>query len=68
MRQIQSLKRFPHRCTIAPENAFGDFTIRALMVGERLFLYRVDDANRVVYVFGFRHGAQQPRVDDLPKE
>ncbi|UUO06888.1 hypothetical protein M4951_00910 [Blastopirellula sp. J2-11] len=36
---IESLAYFPHRCPIAPENAFRDYEIRAQIVDPCVFLF-----------------------------
>jgi hypothetical protein len=37
------------------------------LVGKYLLLYTVIEADRVVRVVGFRHGARLPRRGDLPE-
>lgn len=61
LRSVYSLDRMPHRCPRAPEDAHSERTIRMLIVRPGLFLYTVDEANRVVRVLRFRHGAQEPK-------
>lgn len=61
---LQTLQEFPHRCPPAPENDQFDYTVRMRIVDNCLFLYRVDEENRVVRVFAFRHGSQLPRPQD----
>ena len=43
-----------------PENEFEELTIRMLIIDRCLFLYTVDDDERVVRVLKFRHGSQLP--------
>ncbi len=64
--QIRSLKDFPHRCPYAPENDKRDYEVRMMIVDRCLFLYNVNDQDRVVRILAFRHGSQQPRSEDLP--
>ncbi len=56
--KLETLKIFLHRCPPAPENDQLDFTVRMLIVDSCLFTYTVDDLNKAVRVFGFRHGRQ----------
>jgi len=56
---LPTLKTFPHRCPPAPENDQFDFTVRMRIVDNCLFIYTVDEENKAVRVFGFRHGSQQ---------
>jgi len=66
---IPTLETMPHRCPKAPEDVHFDFTVRMLVIKKTLLLlYRVDDAKRVVHVFGFRHGTTLPRADRLPDD
>lgn len=60
---VESLERWPNRCPVAPEDAYSEDRIRAILVDRCLFLFKVSDDERVVRVFGFRHGAQQPLQD-----
>lgn len=59
-KQLFTLERMPNRCPYAPENEFEELTIRMLMVDRCLFLFTVDEENRVVRVVNFRHGMQEP--------
>lgn len=68
LKRVDSLSNFPHRCPKAPEDDLRDYTIRAMVVDSHLFLYRVDDEQREVEVFGFRHGAMEPREGRIPEE
>ena len=54
LRAIITLRSFPHRCQLAPENQHRDYEIRMLRVDRSLFLYAIDEQNKVVRVFGFR--------------
>ncbi len=58
---LQTLKNFPNQCPPAPENDQHPLTIRMLMVDRCLFLYRVDEKEKVVRVLDFRHASQQPK-------
>jgi plasmid stabilization system protein ParE len=59
---LQTLKRFPQRCSRAPESDLHPHIIRMLAVDRCLFLFRVDEEAKTVRVLGFRHAAQRPRV------
>lgn len=59
---IQTLKEFPLRCTIAPENDLFPLEVRQLFYGRHPGLYRIlffiqDD---VVFISHIRHGARRP--------
>ncbi len=58
--KVLTLRAFPHRCALAPENAKSRHEVRALRVDRCLFLYRVDETARTVRVLAFRHGSQMP--------
>ncbi|WP_168205477.1 type II toxin-antitoxin system RelE/ParE family toxin [Bythopirellula goksoeyrii] len=57
--KLQTLKSYPHRCPPAPENEQFEYTVRMLVIDSCLFTFTVDEENRVVRVFGFRHGSRQ---------
>ncbi len=65
---IETLDQLPHRCPLAPENEFRDYTIRMLIVDRCLFLYTVDERQKTVRVIGFRHGSQLPKPEELPED
>jgi plasmid stabilization system protein ParE len=65
---VESLEQFPHRGSFAPENEFRSYEIRMLIVDRCLFLYTIEETTRTVRVFGFRHGSQLPRPDELPSD
>ena len=66
--KLRSLKKFPHRCPFAPENEDRDYEIRMMIVDRCLFLYNVNEQDRVVRILTFRHGSQQPDPDRLPDQ
>ena len=57
---LSSLKRFPTRCPLAPENEFFPQEIRQLLYGRGRGVYRVlfRVIDGVVSVLHIRHGAQ----------
>lgn len=57
---LRTLASFPNRCPPAPESRYSQHTIRMLIVDRGLFLYRVDEAAKMVRVLRFRHGRQLP--------
>ena len=54
---IETLRSFPRRCPIAPEDQEFDFEVRHLLYGEFRILFTVDDD--VVRVLHVRHGARR---------
>jgi plasmid stabilization system protein ParE len=59
---IASLTNFPHRCSLAPENAEFPFEVRNLLYGRKPHTYRflfTIDAD-LVYVLHIRHGRRRP--------
>jgi len=65
---IDTLQTLPRRYGFAPEQVYVDYELRALVIGDYLALYHVDDLSMTVRVLGFRHGARLPRADDLPDQ
>ena len=62
-----TLAEFPSRCTLAPENAFRDYEIRRLLIGDYFLLFTIVEKDQTVWVIGFRHGSRLPRPQDLPR-
>jgi plasmid stabilization system protein ParE len=58
---IESLRAFPHRCSLAPEADAFDEPVRQLLYGRRRGVYRILFVVRgeTVNVLGIRHGAQR---------
>ena len=65
---IDSLERWPRRCSFALENEFRPFEIRNINVDGYLSIYTIDDDARIVWGIGFRHACQDPQPDELPDE
>jgi len=61
---IQTLRDFPNRCPLAPENDVFEVEIRQLLFRAFRILFTVDgDTVRILHV---RHGAQRPlTIDEL---
>lgn len=57
---VGTLTTLPHRCPIAPENEQSQNGLRMLIVDRCLFIYHVDEEDRVVRVIKFRSGYQLP--------
>jgi plasmid stabilization system protein ParE len=59
---IESLREFPARCPLAPENAAFPFPVRHLLYGRLPNVYRIlfTIENNTVFVLHIRHGARQP--------
>jgi len=58
---VNSLERFPARCSLAPENSAFRAEIRQLLYGERTHVYRVlfTVAGKTVRVLRILHGARR---------
>ncbi|MGL4514000.1 MAG: type II toxin-antitoxin system RelE/ParE family toxin [Lacipirellulaceae bacterium] len=61
--RVETLRTMPRRCPLAPENEWSKSELRMLIVDRCLFIFNVDDHDRVVDVVKFRHGAQLPGPD-----
>ena len=62
-RAINSLDKFPRRCSRAPEDELTDYEVRMLIVGPYLVLFNVNDDDRLVKIVAARHGRQLPLTD-----
>jgi plasmid stabilization system protein ParE len=58
---IASLRNFPERCPLAPENARFPFEVRQLLYGKRPHAYRILFTIRgeTVHVLHIRHGRRR---------
>jgi plasmid stabilization system protein ParE len=59
---LGSLSEFPHRCSLAPENAEFPFAVRQLLYGRKPHRYRVlftIEADTVI-ILHIRHGRRLP--------
>ncbi len=65
---LRTLRRFPHRCSPAPEASKLKRPLRHLLYGTKPHVYRVlyeiDDPHRVVQVLTIRHGAREEFSED----
>lgn len=61
--KLDTLEHFPRRCGLTPEIDRRDYEVRKLNFGKYLILFRVDEAAKVVYVTGFRHGMRDTSPD-----
>ena len=68
LKAADSLEQSPRRCAYAPENDYRSYEIRKVNVGGYLLLFTIVDETETVWVIGFRHGRQLPRLSDLPDE
>ena len=56
MKALRSLENNPHRCSLAPENAFFEQEIRQLIYANYRILFTIEA--RTVFVLSVRHGAR----------
>ena len=61
-----SLEQWPRRAAKAEEDAYVEYEVRQLIVGNHLVLFTVDDDSRTVWIIELRHGHRRPRPRDLP--
>jgi plasmid stabilization system protein ParE len=63
-----SLERFPRRAPVAEEDAYVEYEVRQLVVGNHLLLFTVDDAQRnKVSVLSLRHGRRLADPGAMPE-
>ncbi len=65
---IASLDSMPDRFALAEESRRTGGKLRRILIGKYVANYLVDENDRVVRVVSFRHGAQLPKREDLPKD
>ena len=59
---IESLAKFPERCSLAAESSLFQFEVRQLFYGHAPYSYRIlfTIETDTVYVLHIRHGRRQP--------
>jgi plasmid stabilization system protein ParE len=57
-RQIDTLETMPERCALARENEYFQDELRQLLFKSHRIIFRVDRAERIVWVLYVRHGRQ----------
>lgn len=61
---IESLAKFPNRCSIAPESRDGEREVRHLLYDRHRILFEIE--NETVTVLHIRHQKRQPfETDDI---
>ena len=65
---VDSLKVLPNGFPLAPENEFRPYDIRMRIIGKHVLLFTVVESKKLVWVVGFRHGAQLPQSNELPDD
>lgn len=63
-----TLSTWPRRCGLAEEDAHRPYEIRKLSVDGYLLLFTIEQATHTVWIIATRHGRQQPRPADLPRD
>ena len=64
----RSLERFPRRAPLAEEDAYVEYEVRQLVVGNYLLLFTVDDAARTVSVLSLRHARRLAEPGTMGRE
>ncbi|WP_341871479.1 type II toxin-antitoxin system RelE/ParE family toxin [Aeoliella straminimaris] len=64
--ELVTLSDHPRRCSLAAEDAHRPYEIRRLRIGFYLALFTIDEANKTVFVIGFRHGHHRQISSKLP--
>jgi len=63
LESLYSLRKMPHRCSLAVEAHKAKREIRCLLFGKRRnvyrILYEIDETKRIVWILHIRHGAMQ---------
>lgn len=65
---IDGLELMPMRHSVAEGYDHLPYVVRRVLVDRHLVLFTVDEAAKVVYVIGLRHGSSRPQRADLPTD
>ena len=66
--KVGSLAEMPHRFAIATEDAWCDYEVRRLVVGQFVIFFTIVDETRSVWVIHARHGSQLSEPEDFPRD
>ena len=67
-RTIEELETMPRRYPVATENAWCDYELRQVSVGQFVLFFTILEDTQAVWVIHARHGRQLTRLDDLPDD
>ncbi len=62
---IQGLETMPRRYAVAPEDAWCDFEVRAIAIGQFVLFFTIVEEDQAVWVMHARHGRQLSRAEDF---
>jgi len=65
---IDQLNEMPRRHPVAAEDAWCDYEVRQVTIGQYLIFFTILQGAHAVWVIYARHGRQLTRVDDLPDD
>src|SRR3954468_334379 len=63
---VDSLERWPRRAGRAEEDAYVEYEVRQIIIGNHLLLFTIVDERSLIRIIGLRHGHRRPRPDELP--
>ena len=64
--KIQGLETMPRRYPLAAEDAWCDYEVRKVSIGQFVLFFTIIEDARTVWVIHARHGRQLARPGDLP--
>jgi plasmid stabilization system protein ParE len=65
---IDELEEMPYRYPVASEDAWCDYEVRQVTIGQYLLFITILEDTQAVWVIHARHGRQLTRPDDLPDD
>lgn len=65
---VEQLEEMPRRYPVAAEDAWCDYEVRQVTIGQFLLFITIIDETRAVWVIYARHGRQRTRLDELPDD
>ena len=66
--KVDALAEMPRRFAVAAEDAWCDFEVRHLPIGQFVLFFTVVDETQAVWVIHAKHGKQLTDPDDFPAD
>ncbi len=65
---IDSLQEMPRLYPVASEDAWCEYEVRLLAIGQFVLLFTIIESEQEIWIVHARHGRQLTRSEDLPRD
>ncbi len=66
--RVNGLAEMPRRFAVAVEDAWCDYEVRRIPIGQFVLFFTIVDETRTVWVIHAKHGKQLTQPDDFPAD